>query len=85
MYETIDWSHVVFKNAEGIFYAVSPRVINAGYDPEEGTSVATEEERYNFYLSVIQQSVSSEEAQKKAIQRIKELQTSPLKGLIFPE
>lgn len=52
-FRTPDWTHVVFKNPDGVFYAVSQRVINTGYVPKDGSVVASDEERFEFYLTLI--------------------------------
>lgn len=53
-YKTPDWTHVVFKNPDGVFYAVSQRVINTGYSPKDGSVVATDEERFEFYARLVE-------------------------------
>lgn len=52
--ETPGWEHTVFKNVDGVFYAVSPRVINEGYVPQDGTTIATDLERFEFYRKMVE-------------------------------
>lgn len=53
MYETPDWNHTVYKHPTGAFYAVSERVINSGFVPQDGSIVSSPEERFEFYSKMI--------------------------------
>lgn len=45
--------YVFFKNSDGALYGVAPRVIEAGFFPEDGHAEATQEEKEEFIQKTI--------------------------------
>src|SRR4029079_15124195 len=49
----ISFDHTIFKTPDGNFYGVSQRVMSLGYEPPEGTVMATSEERDIFIRNIL--------------------------------
>lgn len=69
-----DFDHIVFKNQDGVFYGVSQRVIDLGYQPPEGTVKATKKETTAFLKKVSSPPSGTVE---EALSKLKELNVDP--------